>query len=309
MSRQVIAGSGTEIFFGILHPSLLEAETITPPPDVLVTTGGAATTGAATLTVSALAAPLPAGSALLFYPTAQLVQVTLSAAAAKGATSLAVTALTGAIAAKSKIKFVGYEFEAEVSSAAVSTATTVQVKALKEALLSGAVGYVFTGTYKVAYTSANASAGATTVEVLALDEAIASGSIALHKGLLKLYGGTSASEEISTDEETITIFGDEQGYATGNATSASWSMSYDALVLPLEPGYYRLSYAAKNAVKGVQAWVRKRDSAPQGYTYGEQFEGLCQVIGRSKENPADGNVSFSTSFNGRGEPQETPPRK
>lgn len=309
MATRVLSGSGTQVRFGILHPDLLAQDPVPLPPDVLVTLGAAATLGAASLTVTALLNPLPAGSALQFYPAAGAIAVTLGSAAAKGAVTLTVTATTAAIAIGAKIKFTGYEFDVEVAAAAASGATSITVKPLKEALLSGAAGRVFSGVFQTAYTSADAATGATTLSVLALDEAIANGSIALHRGMLLLQGGTSASEEISTDEESVTIFGDGAGYADGSATGASWTMSYEALVLPGEPGYYRLSYAARNAVKGVFGYVQKRDTAPSGFTYGEQFAGLCQLVGISKDNPSDGNITFSTSFNGRGEPTSTPPRK
>lgn len=309
MARQVLSGSGTQVLFGILHPDLLAQDPVPLPPDVQITLASAAVVGAATLTTVALAAPLPAGSALQFYPPAGAIAVVLSAAALKGATTLTVTAISAAVAIGAKIQFIGYEFSAEVTAIAASSATTITVKPLKQALLSGAAGRVFAGSFQTAYTSADATTGEISLSVLALDEAIATASIALHRGLLLLQGGTSVSEEVSTDEESVVIFGDGAGYANGSATGASWTMSYEALVLPGEPGYYRLSYAARNAVKGVFGYVVKRDTPASGFIFGEQFEGLCQLVGISKDNPSDGNITFSTSFNGRGEPTSTPPRK
>jgi hypothetical protein len=307
---QVLPGSGTEVFFGILHPSLLAQSPIPAPPDSLANVAaGGASAGTSSIPVSALTQPIPAGSALRFFAAANVVTVTLDATAAKGATSLTVTALSAAVPAGSKISFPGIEYEAEVTTTANSGATAISVKALKSAIADEAVGYVLSGAFKVAYVSADAAIGATALSVLPLDDALSAGDKALHRGLLKLQGGTSTGEEISTDEETIIVFGDERGYSTGSATGASWSISYDALAIPGEPGYYRLSYAARNAVKGVTGYVRKRDTPPAGFIAGEAFEGICQAIGISKENPADGNITFSTSFNGRGEPITTPPRK
>ena len=306
--REILNGAGTKIFFGILHPDSMAQDPIPEPPDVLVTLSAVAAAGAPAIAVASLPDVLPAGSALEFYPPANVTAVTLGAIALKGALSITTVALPKAIAVGAKIRFPGYEFEVEVSASAVATATSVSVKQLKEGLANSAVGYVFTGAYRTAYTTGHAPASATLVPVF-LDEGIVSGAIALHRGMILLQGGKSAKDDTKTDEEVTALFGDSGGYTNGTATNSTWSISYEALALGGEPGYYRLAYAARHAAKGIYGYVLKRDTPPAGFTYGTEVKGICQVMGNTRDNPSTGSINFSTKFNGRGEPEDTPPRR
>ncbi len=307
--QEIINGAGTRILFGILHPDSLNQTPIPLPPDVVIATAAETLANGTSLGVQALGNPVPAGSCLHFYPTTGVSTVVLNGDASKGTQTLTIEAATEAIAANSKLKFPGYEFEVTVTAPVAVNAVSVAVKPLKQKIEDAATGYVFFGPYKTAYTQNGTSVSGNTLSVLPLDETIPTGAIALHRGLLLLQGGTDAKEDIKTGEESSPMFGQEGGYESGVATSSKWSISYDAMALPVEPGFYRLSYAAINASDGVYAYVVKEDKAPSGFVNGERFEGICQVMGRSKKNPAKGSVTFSTTFSGREKPISTPPRK
>jgi len=191
------------------------------------------------------------------------------------------------------------------NSAAVSAnATTIPVTALTGPVPAGTpLKFVKAGNPDVKiYTTASAVAGATSITVEPVSAGIAITSQAVYTALLLLVGGTTSDESISANETETTVYGDELGYSTGRVTSASWSISYSFNVLPADDGYFRLSYAARNAVNGVLGFIRKEDQAPAGYTVGESISGLVAVVDFTKTLPADGIISASCSFRGRGAP-------
>lgn len=300
-------GGLTQVYMGILTAQQELADPVAPPPDALVTLSAEATANATSLAFTALTAPVSRGNLLRFYPAAQIETVDVSANAAKGAISVTVTATTADIPKGARLLGVDREFEVVVTAAAASGATSLSVEPLKEAIASGTDLYYFSGTPKFAYTTSDAETGATSINVLPLGETIASGSIALNQGMLLLQGGTSTGDSVNTDNEQNFIFGNTRGYSVSSPTGASWEIPYEALALDLESGFYRLKYAATEAVGGVLVYVRKRDPAPTGYTYGETTEGVAALYGFEKSNPADGNVTFSTTFTGQGKPTIEPP--
>lgn len=158
-----------------------------------------------------------------------------------------------------------------------------------------------TNTYTI-YTTADAELGATSLPVEALAEAIPIGATGQYKAMLLLQGGTTSDEQIQATDQEVTVYGDDLGFSTGIVTKASWSISYSFNVLPSDLSYFRLAYAAQNAVKGVRGWIRKEDPAPAGYTSGEVIEGLADVTDFSKSNPSDGIITGKCTFKGRGTP-------
>lgn len=309
-NQNFVIGNKTRIFFGILSEETAALDEPTAPPDSLVTLGAAALAAATSITVEALTEPTPAGTVLEFYATADLVAVSLTEPAAVGATSFTVSATSAAIPKNSKIIFKDSLVTAVTTAVTASGATSVAIKKLAGSLPDNASGYYFKkGAAKRAYTTASADTGDTAIAVLPLEEALADNSIALHKGLLLLQGGTGSEENISSDDTESTVYGDELAYSTGAVTGASWDISYDYNVLPSDAGYNRLRYAAKYALDGIKGWVRKEDPAPAGYGTGELIEGLCQVTDYGKSNPADGIITGSCSFTGRGTPGDSPALK
>lgn len=310
MAVKVQYGGLTKVYFGILTANQTEADPIVPPPDVLATTSGEATAGSTSIAVTATGDEIAAGNLLKFYPSGQVVTVTVNnlSGEAVGAASITIDALASDLPKGAKLYGVDREFPVELSAAASASATTLSIASLKEALADGESLYYFSGSPKYAYTTVDADSGSTSLTVEPLDETIASGSIALHKGLILMEGGTSTGESITTDSEQIFTFGNSRGYSVSSPTGASWELPYESLVLPLESSFYRLAYAAKNAVGGILGYVRKRDPAPNGYVYGQTVEGYCAVYGYEKTNPADGNVTFSVTFTGQEEPTVTPPQ-
>ena len=154
----------------------------------------------------------------------------------------------------------------------------------------------------IVYTTADAATGATSLPVEALTVAIPSGATGQYKSMLLLQGGTTSDEQIQATDQEVTVYGDDLGFSTGIVTKASWNISYSFNVLPSDLSYFRLAYAAQNAVKGVRGWIRKEDPAPAGYTSGEIIEGLCDVTDFSKSNPSDGIITGKCTFKGRGTP-------
>jgi hypothetical protein len=287
-AQDFVIGVETEIYFGIMPAELLALETLTPPPNVLLTTSGAATQGAAVIPVTALTKPVAAGSVLKFAP-ATLVTVTEPATA--NATSLTSTALGGAIPDNATIHFFEAGFSVQTSAAAASAATAVSVDPLPVALPDNAVGYYFSAAPKFAYITQHAKTGDTQLVVEPLAAALTSGDIALHYGLLLLEGGTTSDEQIQAKDTESQVYGKGLKYATGKVTGASWQVSYSFNVLPSDPGYFRLAYAAQNAIAGIRGWVKKVDPVPAGYTEGESIQGLADVTDFSKSNPAEGVIT------------------
>ncbi len=299
MSQNFVIGVQTEILFGIMPGELLLLDNPTAPPDVVMTTSAAANAGTATIALTALTKPVAAGSLLKF---AVPVLVTLSANAAENATSLAVSALSGDIPDNSTIYFFNAGFQVNTTAEAANAATTVPIDPLPAALESGAVGYYFTTAFKLAYSTKDAKTGDTSLFVEPLAETIATGSVCLHSGLQLLQGGTTSDEQIQSKDTESQIYGKGLIYSTGKVTGASWQVSYSFNVLPSDPGYFSLKYAAANAIAGVRGWVRKLDPAPDGYTVGERIEGVCDVTDFSKTNPSDNIITGKCTFKGRGTP-------
>lgn len=300
-------GGLTRVYFGILSAQQELADPVVPPSDALVTLSSAANANATSLAFAALAAPVSRGNLLRFFPAAQVQEISAGASAAKNAITITVTALAADVPKGSRLLSLNKEFEIVVTAAAATGATSISVEPLKEAIASGDDLYLFSGTPKFAYTTSDAEINATSINVRPLDETIASGSIALHQGMILLTGGTSTGESLNTDSEQKYVFGNGRGYSVSSATGAGWEMPYEALCLDFDSGFYRLKYAASRAIDGVLGYVRKRDPAPNGYVYGETTEGICSVYGYEKQNPADGDVTFSTTFTGQLDPINEPP--
>lgn len=298
-ANDFVIGVQTKVYFGIMPAETLALETPTAPPDALVTMGAVANANAGSLTVSALPAPIPAGTTLAFAPA---VVVDPTADAAANATSLTVTALSAGIPIGSIIYFKFGRQRVKTTAAAASGATTISVEPLKEAIVGTESGYYFSAAFTYAITSASAATGATTIAVKPVAVQIPNGAIALHQGLVLLQGGTSSEESISADDTETQVYGEGLTYSTGVVTGAGWEVSYEFNVLPTDPGYGRLAYAAQQAIGGVYGWVRKVDPTPAGKTSGETIEGLVQITDFSKSNPAGDIITGSLTFKGRGTP-------
>lgn len=168
-------------------------------------------------------------------------------------------------------------------------ATAIPTVALSNPVPEGTpIPFVAGGATYWAYTTLSAAAGATSLTVEPLLVAIPDGAQGVYTAMLELIGGTTSDEQIQAQDQETMVYGMPLGYSTGIVTKASWNLSYTFNVLPSDPGYFRLAYAASHAVGGVRGWVRKEDPAPSGYSHGERIEGLCDVTDFSKTNPADG---------------------
>jgi hypothetical protein len=299
MADNFVIGNQTQIYFGILPNDSLTAAVVAAPPNVTITTSSVANSGTATIAVSALSGGVPAGTPLAFAP---VVTVTLSSQATAAATSLACSALSAGIPAGSLIYFQTGSIIAKTTAVANSAAVSISVEPLSATIASGQVGYYFSATPTIAYTTASANTGATGLVVETLSATIASGSVALHRGLILLIGGTTSEEQIQSNDTETNIYGTGLNYATGKVTGASWSISYSFNVLPSDPGYFRMAYAATNAISGIRGWVKKVDPAPAGSTTGDTIEGTCDVTDFNKSNPADGIITGQCTFRGRGKP-------
>lgn len=182
-----------------------------------------------------------------------------------------------------------------LTAAGVLNATTLAVGALSGPVPAGTAIPLTDGVAPnidkyVVYTTEHAATGDTSLAVEALPSAIPATATGTYVGMLLLVGGTTSDEQIQAKDQEVFVYGDELGFSDGIVTGASWSISYTFNVLPSDLGYYRLSWAAQNAVRGFRCWVRKVDPAPAGYTQGESIEGLCDVTDFSKTNPADGTL-------------------
>lgn len=190
-----------------------------------------------------------------------------------------------------------------VGSEVAANATTIPCTALSNPIPQGTPLQFISGGVKVwAYTTASAIAGAVSLAVEALSAAIPDGAQATYTAMLELVGGTTSDEQIQGNDTTTTVYGDELGFETGVVTKASANISYSFNVLPSDPGYFRLKYAAVHAVQGIRGWVRKEDPAPSGYENGESIEGLVDVTDWSTSNPADNIITGKCTFKFRGAP-------
>lgn len=305
MSNQnFVIGVKTRFFFGLMPASLLSLATPTRPTDVVVTTTSATNAAAVSMAVSALSGPIPKGTPIAMNTAASTVVVTTTATAAIGATSLSVSALSAAIPSGSIIDFNGEEIV--TTSLAASGATTISVQPLVFGVRSGALGlYVATTvTPVIVYTSADAAAGATSISIDAQTgrTTIASGDIGLHRGLILLQGGTTSNEQLQSQNTETRVYDIKLPYSTGIVTGATWTLSYTTNVLPTDIGFFRLNYAGAYALDGVRGWVLKQDPVPAGYTTGSSIQGLCDVTDFQKTNPADGIITATCTFTGRGAP-------
>lgn len=190
------------------------------------------------------------------------------------------------------------------SGSASSNATTIPVNALSGPVPAGTpLKFTKSGQPDViAYTTASAATGATSLIVEALSGAIATASSATYTALLLLVGGTTSDENIQSNDQEVTIYGDDLGFSTGRVTAATWQVTYGFNVLPSDPGYFRIAWAARNAVNGALGWLKKEDQAPSGFTNGESISGLVAVTDFSKTAPSDGIITGSVTFKGRGAP-------
>lgn len=144
----------------------------------VVTTTADADPGDTTLTVSALANPIPSGTLLDFGSRAA--QTVTAGAAIATATTLPVTALTAPVPAGTVLYFGTNKF-ARVTADAAAGATSLTVAALPTAL-AGAETATVPSSSIVAKTTANAIATATSLTVEALAEPILTGDVATYAG-------------------------------------------------------------------------------------------------------------------------------
>lgn len=298
-AQDFVIGVQTEIYFGVMPAELLTLDHPTAPPDVVLNTSAVANAGAATIALTALTQPVAAGSLMKF---AVPFLVTLSAAAAENATSLTVTPLPHPLPDNATIYFFEAGFQVNTSAAAANDDPTVSVDPLPAALPNGAVGYYFSTPFTLVYTTKHAKTGDISLFVEPLAASIPSGAIALHSGLQLLEGGTTSDEQIQSKDTESQTYGKGLKYSTGKVTGASWQVSYSFNVLPTDPGYFSMKYAAQNALAGVRGWVKKVDPAPDGYTIGELIQGVCDVTDFTKTNPSEGIITGKATFKGRGTP-------
>ena len=297
-------GVKTRIYFGLMPNSLLALATPTAPTDVVVTTTSSTNAAATTMAVSALSAAIPKGTPIALNTAASTVVVTTTAAAAIGAVSLAVSALSAAIPAGSTIDFNG---ELVTTTAlANSSATSISVSPLIFGIASGALGLYVASTVTpvIVYTTADAASGATSISIEAQTgrATIASGDAGLHRGLVLLQGGTTSNQQTQQQDTETRVYGSRLPYSTGIITGASWQVSYTTNVLPTDIGFFRLAYAGAYGLDGVRGWVYKQDPVPSGFTVGDSIQGLCDVTDLQKTNPADGIITATCTFKGRGAP-------
>lgn len=181
--------------------------------------------------------------------------------------------------------------------------TTLPVTALTNPVPAGTPIPLTSGANKyLVYTTDHAKTGDVELKIEATTVAIPDGAQGQYIALLLLVGGTTSDEQIQATDTETTIYGDDLGFSTGIVTKASASISYSFNVLPSDPGYFRLKYAAVNAVRGMRGWLKKEDPAPSGYTKGESIEGLVDVTDWSTSNPSDGIITGKCSFKFRGAP-------
>lgn len=303
-NQNFIIGVKTRFFFGLMPASLLALATPTRPTDVVVTTTSSTNAAATSMAVSALSGPIAKGTPIAMTTAASTVIVTTSATAGIGAVSLAVSALSAAIPSGSIIDFNGEEVVTTANAA--SGATTISIQPLVYGIASGSLGrYVATTvTPVIVYTTADAATGATSISIEAQTgrTTIASGDVGLHRGVVLLQGGTTSNEQLQSQNTETRVYEPRLPYSTGIITGATWSVSYTTNVLPTDIGFFRLNYAGAYALDGVRGWVFKQDPVPAGYTVGDSIQGLCDVTDFQKTNPADGIITATCTFTGRGAP-------
>lgn len=303
-NQNFVIGVKTRFYFGIMPASLLALATPTRPADVVVTTTSSTNAAATSMAVSALSAAIPKGTPISMTAAASTVVVTTTATAAIGATSLAVSALSAAIPAGSIIDFNGEEVV--TTALANSGATSISISPLVFGIPSGSLGlYVASGvTPTIVYTTADAASGATSISIEAQTgrATIASGDVGLHRGLVLLQGGTTSNEQLQAQDTETRVYGSRLPYSTGVVTGATWQISYTSNVLPTDIGFFRLNYAGAYALDGIRGWVLKQDPVPSGFTVGDSIQGLCDVTDFQKTNPADGIITATCTFKGRGAP-------
>lgn len=157
----------------------INATLFTPADAIAATVGVAgAATGATSVPIAALLAPIPSG-ALLDFGARAATTVTLSANAAQGATSISFAALSRAIPSGTVLDFGGAKF-ARTAAAAAASATSVAVAALPTALSSGDVATVPAVSARTAKVAADAAKGASSLTVEALPESLVSGDVAYY---------------------------------------------------------------------------------------------------------------------------------
>lgn len=200
------------------------------------------------------------------------VAITTSALFASAATTIAVTALPGPIPAGTAIKLT-----------TVSPAASVTV-----------------------YTSAPSASGATALTVLPTSAGLGTAATGSYVPKLLLQGGTTSSPQITSQNTETKVYGQELTYADGAITSASWMVDYTSNFLPSDPAFYRLTYAAQYAVSGVAGYLWFYYPPYAGKTLGQGMAGVVQLESFSATAPADGIVTVTTKFLGRGTPVLTP---
>lgn len=123
--------------------------------------------------------------------------------------------------------------------------------------------------------------------------------------LTPLVGGTQANETIGSNDQSSVTFGEDEAYANGLVTSQNWEISYNFNVLPANEAYAQMANAAATATS-TYVWIRKEDPLVPGITTPRSIAGICSLTNWSTESSADGIVTGSVTFTGRGKPVITP---
>ena len=209
-------------------------------------------------------------------------------------------------------------------SGAVSAATQAQqtagVQTIGVAALSGPIGK---GTC-LAFESGNivrrvtlvdhAKTGDTTLRVYPLVLAIDAAAVADHRGLLQLKGGKKADFDIKAEDESVMTFTDllpgeidygTDGFKTGAIKSKEWMIAYEALTDPTDIGYDRMANAGASG-SSLRVYCRVMLPIAPGFSAGETYEGVADLVGWKQTLSAENFVSYSTEIKGRGACKRTP---
>lgn len=162
------------------------------------------------------------------------------------------------------------------------------------------------GASRKVYLSEDAKAGDTVLQIETMQGGAISGvCTATYTPKMRLLGGTQAGAQIGAERQQTQVFEDDLGYQDGVVTSQTWSIPWTANLLADDDAYRRIFYAATNAVEGREVYVWQEDPPPAGSTVGDGLKGACIVENFNKEFPANGILTFTTTFQGQGSPAIT----
>lgn len=192
---------------------------------------------------------------------------------------------------------------------------TLAVTALTGPIANGTPLVFRSGTLAFyAYMAADAKTADANIRVSPLELAMPTGSVADHRGLIQMVGGTTANFKLEAEDESVMVFttkslddlsDDLSGFMDGNAKSAKWSIDYESLSDSKEVSLARMIHAGTNVMKGVKGYVRKMNQPPAGMRSGNAVEGFVSVMGYEETNPADGMLKIKANLMGRGAPKTT----